>query len=132
METKKALSQLPVASTDFDGDATFLMPRGALRFRFSRDGTPVRGGIRFTRVVATRTRAESACTAWHIEGAYDTLVEVEGSSWLGEIQAAIPAHRQGDRPLGHFMIYLDSFGSLEVLAEGWEAMPEEVGNVTDE
>jgi hypothetical protein len=44
------------------------------------------GGIKFNKVSAVRTRAERSCQAWYIEGVYDTLVEVEDSSWAEEIR----------------------------------------------
>lgn len=43
--------------------------------------------IQFSRVAAARKRAERCCRVWHIDGAYDTLVEVEDPPWVAEIRA---------------------------------------------
>ena len=68
-----------------------------------------------------RTRTERCCTAWHIEGAYDTLVEVEGSSWVNEIRADTQALWRDKWAMHHYMIYLDSI-CFEVIADSWEAL----------
>jgi len=43
---------------------------------------------------AYRFRTEGHCTAWHVEDAYDTLVEVERSDWV-ERTACGRAQRDG-------------------------------------
>ncbi len=129
MNTKKAVYQTPVASTEFSAEATFCT--NVIRFSYQIRGSHQRSGLRFRKVKMTRTRAESACTAWHIEGAYDTLVEIEGSTWAAELQreTAEWQMRMGERwMINHYMIYLDSVGCFEFLAESWDALPEESGN----
>jgi hypothetical protein len=130
MSAKVPLYQPPVPSTDFAADATLCPWAGypTLRFSYDRDGTAYRSGIRFKRVLATRTRSERCCTEWHIQDAYDTLVEVRDSSWLAEIRADIPSRWRDEQELHHYMIYLDSAGCFEVVAESWEAIPEEAGS----
>ena len=125
MDGRKVLYQLPVASTEFSFEA--ILYGNEIRFGYVADSLERFGGIRFKRTWAKRTRSENACTVWHIDGVYDTLVEIEDSSWVAEVQAET-IERQ--RKLGeswnmhHYMIYLDSVGCFEFLAESWESLPE--------
>ena len=54
----------------------------AILFSYQRDGIEYRTGIQFSRLLAFRSRAERCCKSWPIEGAYDTLVELENSCWI--------------------------------------------------
>jgi hypothetical protein len=125
MASIKPLYEIPLPSTDFEGDATICGP--VLRFQYYRDGMPYRSGIRFTRVLATRTRAERCSRPWHIEGAYDTLVEVQDSPWVEEMRADTAERWRDEWKTRHYMIYLDSAGCFEVIAESWAVLPEEHG-----
>jgi hypothetical protein len=98
-----------------------------LRFDYHREGTAFRSGVRFNGVLATRARAERCCTLWHIEGAYDTLVEVEDSAWVKEMRADTTERWRERWEAHHYLIYLDSAGSFEVIADSWEIIPEEGG-----
>jgi hypothetical protein len=121
MSSKKPLYTIPVPSTTFTTEAYF-DGRGVsptIHFGYGKDGVTHRGGIKFGGVVAVRTRAESCCTAWHIEGAYDTLVEIEGSPWSDEIRADTQEMWRNKRQMHHYMIYLDSAGCFEIIAESW-------------
>ena len=73
-----------------------------------------------------RARTERGCTAGHIEGAYDTLVEVEDSPWVQELRADTNEQWRDKGQTHHYMIYLDGVGSFEVIAEPWGAPPEQV------
>lgn len=130
MDNKVSLFETPVPSTCFLTDAAFYFWKEplTLRYEYDRDGTTWHSGIRFKRVLATRTRAERCCTAWHIEGTYDTLVEIKGSEWLDELQRDIPARYRGEQETHHYMIYLDSAGCFEVVAASWEVIREERGS----
>jgi hypothetical protein len=128
VNSKTPLHTLPVPSTSFTTEAHF-DGRGtspAIRFGYCKDGVEYRGAIRFDKLSAMRKRAERCCRAWHIEGAYDTLVEIEGSSWVEEIRADTAKQWRNDRQTHHYMIYLDSVGCFEVIAESWVAEAEEV------
>jgi hypothetical protein len=124
---KRALAELPVPSTSLMTDPVFEHPGGdaLLRFDFERDGVAVRGGLRFEKVRAYRFRAEGHCTAWHVEGVYDTLAEVSGSEWIAELLAAEPAETWGRWEIRHFMIYIDSAGCFEIGAAAWSWAQEE-------
>lgn len=127
MNTKKPLHTVPVASTDFVTEAYWdgkgMSP--AIRFSYKKDDAEYRTGIAFSRVLAFRKRAERCCKAWHIEGAYDTLVEVEDSSWVEEMRADTNEHWRNKWAMHHYMIYLDSVGCFEAIAESWRALPDE-------
>jgi hypothetical protein len=73
--------------------------------------------MRFRNSKAYRFRAEPYCTLYHLTDTYDQLIEIEGSNWLAEIQAASTV---GIRALRHFMFYAESHGCLEVLADSVE------------
>ena len=126
MSAKKPLYQMPVPSTELVPGAG--MCGNTLRFEYSRDGAVYRGGIRFNRVLAVRSRAERCCTAWHIEGAFDTLVEVDNSAWVEEILADIAERWRNAWETHHYMIYLDSAGCFEIIAASWDVLPEEPGS----
>lgn len=124
---KRALANLPAPSTSFESDPTFTYPTeggGAeLRYEFERDGVLVRAGISFEKVRAFRFRAESHCTLWHVEGAYDTLVEVAQSAWVNELRTSEPKFTGGRWEMRHYMIYVDSGGAFEVVAASWSWLP---------
>jgi hypothetical protein len=126
MNDKTALFAVQVASTDFTREAHLDCSSSAptIRFSFLKGEREVSSGIQFNRVAALRKRGELCVSAWHIEEAYDTLVEVKNSEWLLEIQRDVPEHFLGDWKVRHFMIYLDSVGCFEFLAEEWRALPE--------
>jgi len=127
MSFKKPLHTIPVPSTDFAIEAYFdgHGSTPSIRFGYNKDGVIYQSGIKFSKVAAVRTRAERCCAAWHIEGAYDTLVEVEGSSWLAEIRDDTQELWRNNWQMHHYLIYLDSVGCFEVIAESWAALPEE-------
>lgn len=123
MSSKRPLYQVPVPSTSFVSEAYFegqgITPK--IRFGYRRDGKDCMGEIRFTRVLAVRTRAERCCTAWHIDGAYDTLVEVDDSAWVEEMRADTAEQWRDKWQMHHYMIYLDSAGCFEIIGESWAA-----------
>lgn len=125
MDSKKSLHTIQVPSTSFEGDAKLC--GNTLQFQFYRDGSLVRSGIRFVTISAARTRSERCCTPWHIDGVYDTLVEIENSSWVKEVSADTSERYRSKSQSHHFMIYLDSAGCFEIVAESWNAIPEEPG-----
>jgi hypothetical protein len=121
MTSKKELYVLPVPSTNFSEEG-YLDGRGpspAIRYSYLDNGAIRNGGIAFNKVLATRTREERSCTAWHIKGAYDTLVEISDSSWAEELRADTQEQWRNTWEINHYMLYLDSVGCFEVLAESW-------------
>jgi hypothetical protein len=129
-EKKHQVYQLLEPSTESVTDATFQLigRKGIIRFDYYRDGTAYRSAIRFTGVVSSRTTSERCCTAWQIEDSYDTLCEVEESTWLKVVKEQMPERYRDELAVRHFMIYLDSAGCFEVLADGFEEVTEETGS----
>jgi hypothetical protein len=121
MNIKKPLYTVPVPSTSFTTEAYFdgAGASPAIRFGYIENGAQHLGGISFRRILAVLISAESICKAWHIEDTYDTLVEVEDSPWIEELRADAEEPCLGRREIHHYMIYLDSVGCFEVIAESW-------------
>lgn len=123
MSSKRQLITVPVASTSFTTEAYFdgkgVYP--AIRFGYRREGIEQLGHIQFSRVLAMRKRAERCCKVWHVEGAYDTLVEVEDSPWVAEMRADTNERWRNEWGMHYYLIYLDSVGCFEVIAESWSA-----------
>ena len=72
--------------------------------------------IVFGKMRALRSRAETYCSSWHIEGVYDTVCEIEGSEWVAQLRSeSVPEWRDA-WVMRHFMIFVDSYGCLEVVA----------------
>ena len=101
---KKQLYELILPSTEFVPDP--VMIRNTIRFEYSRDDIRYRGGIRFPKMAAIMRRAERCATAWHIEEAYDTLVQIEGSSWAEQVRADTSSHLRDTQKYNHYLIIL--------------------------
>lgn len=84
------------------------------------DGSACPVSVLFVKPRAFRKRTEVYCKEWHIKDLYDTVCEIGESDWVTELRNdAVPEWR--DRwVMRHFMIYVDSFGCLEVIAESAE------------
>ena len=121
---KTPLVTLPVPSTSFVSDPTFVDPGGKveLRYEYRRKGTLIHGGIRFEKVRAYRFRTEGHSTSWHVQ-AYDTLVEVAPSPWITELREAEPAQPSSRWELHHYLIYVDGAAAYDVAAASWSLLP---------
>lgn len=127
MSSKTPLHTIAVPSTGFVTPA-YWDGKGAspaIRFGYDKNGIEYQAGIEFRRVLTMRKRAERCCTTWHIEGSYDTLVEVEDSPWVQEVRADTNAQWRDKWEMHHYLIYLDSAGCFEAIAESWATLPEE-------
>jgi hypothetical protein len=71
----------------------------------------------FTKPRAFRKRAEIYCTRWQTQDAYDAVCEIHQSDWVDELQNVATPEWRKYWVMRHFMIYVDSFGCLEVIAE---------------
>jgi hypothetical protein len=81
------------------------------------DGRPHASTVLFSSPRAYRKREETYCTAWHVQDSYDTICEVMDSDWVEELRRdAVPEWRN-KWVMRHFMVFLDGFGCLEVVAE---------------
>jgi hypothetical protein len=81
------------------------------------DGYLVTSKIVVAKARAVRQRNEPYCTSWHVKDAYDTVCEVSPSDWVADLLGASHLRKNDEFQLRHFIIYLDSFGCLEVIAE---------------
>lgn len=133
MQQKVALGEITAVSTAITDGPWLQTGDGGLtlRYEFDRDELLYHGGVAFHGVRAFRKRAESLCTPWHIEGAYDTVAEVRDSEWVAELSAVRP-DQAARFPMTHYMLYLDSYGCLEVVAAQWSLLPDDSAeNLTD-
>lgn len=74
-------------------------------------------GVLFVKPRAFCKREEICCTAWHVKDAYDTVCEVKESDWVAELRNAAAPDWRDRWVMRHIMIYVDSFGCIEVAAE---------------
>ena len=124
-KSMKVLYELPPQSTAPNEGVQFW---SVIRFEYGvRDYGWCRCGIRFKGVAARRERDEMCTTPWHL-GSSDKLVEIEDSDWLKEICADTC---EDWRPLyqkkHHYMINLRDADTVELIADSWELLPEELG-----
>ena len=116
---KVPLFALPYASTSVVYGPTLVdKDRGLLLSMIcDDDGCEQPVGVLFVEPRAFRKREETYCTGWHVKDVYDTVCEIRDSDWVAELRNdAVPEWR--DRwIMRHFMIYVDSFGCLEVIAK---------------
>lgn len=128
MTAKRALATLP-AKASLRSDARFAHPDAAaeLWYETSRAGSMVREGFRFERVRAFRFCAESHCTPWQVEDAFDTLVEVAESDWVHAILKRERTEMLGKWKIRHFLIFIDGSGAYEIAAESWAWLTDELG-----
>jgi hypothetical protein len=127
MNTQKAIYTVPVCSTGFTKEA-FLDCSGispTLRYAYETGAGECSSGIVFKQVSAFRKRSERLSRVWHMDKAYDTLVEIEESSWVAELKNDVPEPYRADWNPNHYMIYLDSVGCFEFLAQSWEVLAED-------
>lgn len=80
-------------------------------------GQPHQICLRFVKQRAFRKRSEGYCTKWHVSDVFDTVCEVQESDWVSELRVASAPEWRNYWMMRHFMIYVDSFGCLEVIAE---------------
>lgn len=125
MNVKRPVYSVPVPSTAFTTEPYLDTQMGSptIRFSFEDDTGHWQYGLQFKQVSAFRKRSERCCGVWNIEDAYDVLVEIEFSTWITEIFQDVPEIYQPLWKPKHFMIYLDSAGCFEFLAQTWEVLP---------
>jgi hypothetical protein len=128
---KNVLYSVPVASTSFLKEA-YLHERDEIMFTYKLNDKIITNRLIFHKVSAQRTRNERCCTVWHIDKAYDTLVEIENSDWSAEIKKNTTQHLRNDQNYHHYMIYLDSpecGGCFEFIADSWEVLEDEQNEI---
>ncbi|SEM39133.1 hypothetical protein [Xaviernesmea oryzae] len=83
---------------------------------FDEENTYYHFQLRFEKVRAFCKRAEVYCTQFHIK-AYDVVCEISDSTWVDELKNDVVIEWRDRWVMRHFVIYIDSFGYLEVIAE---------------
>ena len=110
---------LPFPSTSLVEEPFLIFDGGSvlLRLVFFSDGDQRVWEALFQRSRGFIHRAEPYCTAWHYENSYDVLAVIEESPWVAELEAA--GGEAGGISAGrHFVLTIDSWGCLEVVASG--------------
>jgi hypothetical protein len=116
------LWELPVSSTSLTYEPVARLDPGELLIRFEYEDAGRRQVLvlAFPGCRAIKQLAERFSVAASLEIAYDTLVEIRNSPWLAELEDEARRHRQHSPGLHHYLIYLDDFGTLDVVADRWE------------
>lgn len=116
---KQKLFVLPYASTSMVS-GPLLCTDGSdllLSMDFDDNGETRPACLKFVKQRAFRKRAENYCTGWHVVDVFDTVCEVHESDWVSELRAASAPEWRDRWIMRHFMIYVDNFGCVEVIAE---------------
>jgi hypothetical protein len=110
---------LPWPSSGLVGEPTLSADRGDLHLALQLvcAGRKCRARFIFAKQRAFRKRAEIHCTKWHVEDALDTVCEVRNSDWAAELSESTCNAWRNRWVMRHFMIYLEKFGCVEVIAE---------------
>jgi hypothetical protein len=119
MRLKHKILELPFASTAVVRSPVLSTDGGDLRLfmEFDEEGKTRSVNLRFVKQRAFRKRSETYCTAWHVTDTFDTVCEVQGSDWVQELRSASLPEWRDQWVMRHFMIYVDNFGCVEVVAE---------------
>jgi len=116
---KLPLLKLPYPSTAAIRDPSLVIAHRGLLVSLvcDEDGRLQQVELLFTKPRAFRLRAETHCTVWHVQDTYDTVCEVKPSDWVEELRDDSVREWRDFWTMRHFIVYLDSFGCLEVVAE---------------
>lgn len=119
MKQKREILELPFASTAILRGPVLSTDGGdlLLAMDFDDEGATRSARLRFVKQRAFRMRSETYCTAWHVTATFDTVCEVQESDWVLELRSASIPHWRDRWVMRHFIIFVDSFGCLEVVAE---------------
>lgn len=115
---KTAVIELPWASTSLLEEPILKFEGSDLVLKLAFD---VSSGVSlaFRKTRAMRYRSEVYCAKWHIEDAYDVVSEVHQSHWIEELAKDASPGSEG-WVMRHFILTIDSWGCLEVVAEDVE------------
>ena len=120
------LWQLPVPSTALlDGGPVFeKRPRReiALRMSYETDAGVEVVALVFERVEAFKVTYDRARGDWMLE-AYDRLVDLGQTSWLGELSANLKQHGTDATGLAHLIINFDDGPCYEVICRSHRLTP---------
>jgi hypothetical protein len=122
MMSKMSLFTLPCPSTALISEPVLSIDGSdlLLAMDFDDEGKKRSATLRFVKQRAFKERGEIYCTGWHVKDSYDTVCEVKESDWVKELLSAAAPDKRDSWIMRHFMIYIDSFGCLEVVSESVE------------
>jgi hypothetical protein len=80
-------------------------------------GEEVERAIGFALVRAYKYRAESHCTAWHVDDCYEEVAQVPDSSWVRELMADYSHSKPLARAVNHYIVFFGDDGCYEVAGE---------------
>lgn len=81
-------------------------------------GETLQKSIRFNKYNGIKYTTDYSMTTWHIS-TLGFISEVSSSAWVASLEAS--AQERDPRPLGrHFIVALDEWGALEVIADSFE------------
>jgi hypothetical protein len=128
-QSKVELYELPFLSQDLWPEVRLLSDGDdiIMQFEVDAEGSNERylARIMFRNCGAIRRLNEPCSRVWNIRGCYDRLNEVIQSDWLKEVQGKGGGSLDYYERMRHFMIYLESSGSFEFIAESYEVLPNE-------
>ncbi len=87
-------------------------------------------GLRFKNVKAHSSSAELHCADWKSD-ALDKLMRIDQSPWKKKLLENLTSNPCDSEIMNHYLIYFDGTGSIEVIAESWEELPQRPGSLTD-
>jgi hypothetical protein len=116
----------PAATMSFDG-GTLILHYDYYRYDNDQLVGVFRSGLLFSHVRAFRHSATYQSTPLQVKQSYDKLVEIAHSEWVAELKSNTPTSFRDQLNMHHYMIFLDSSGCYEVVAESWKILPEQEG-----
>lgn len=113
------LWEFPVPSNCIANGVVLIYAGGDAIIKFdyfdeNENGVIYNGSIRFKSVMAHRHSTEKFTN--FIQGAYDTVIEIQNSKWAKELYKLNPEDSKY-WDIKHYAIYLDSFGLYEFIAQ---------------
>lgn len=122
----KILYTLDQLSQEFEegGETSTIHGDYVITFKYYKDGNKYLAGIKFNRIRFVSYTTEGVMHLYQVQPS-DTIIEVNDSNLLAQINRII-IDRQINypNPFHHYIIKFD--GCHEVIAEGWELLPEEI------
>lgn len=131
MNKKIRRFKLPGSSFNCVSDATIQVLGAVIILRFDYfkiKSDAYRSAILFEDAITYRYRSQNCCTIWHIEDANDCVVEVTESEWLVQQISEMHVRHRDSVSAKHFLIWLDSFGCFEALADSFHVLDEQPGS----
>jgi hypothetical protein len=122
---------LPEPSSSSENGVSMKSIRGSINlyFDYDKEGVIFNHGLSFGKVRSHKFTAELHCPAWKIEKSYDSLIKVLDSNEIQSLMKSTPEDLRSSWTLNHYMIYFDSVGCYEIIAESWEILPEKEGPI---